>query len=110
MIGLELMPHVPRPSDKGTRKLNHFELIFKVHDYIEDCNDKVEGTVFPITRILHAEIQKYLGENNIEPWSFMTSYRVLIALGFRYSDPNLNSPFQKIHFENFKAQILNKLV
>ena len=46
-----------------------------------ECNDKDnEDAMFPTTKILHKKIQEIEG---IPKWSFTTSYRILLALGFR---------------------------
>ena len=53
----------------------------QVHEYMVECNDKEnEDVMFPTTKILHKKIQEIEG---IPKWSFTTSYRILLALGFR---------------------------
>ena len=59
------------------------KIIFQVHDCIEACNNKEEDAQFPVTKVLHLKIMEYLVSQDIDPWSFMTTYRVLISLGFK---------------------------
>ena len=67
---------------------------FQVHEYIAKCNEKKnDGVAFPTARLIHEEIQKIDG---IPKWAFTTSYRILLAMGFRYSASNRNSPLQVV--------------
>ena len=44
--------------------------------------DDDEEVIFPTARKIHEEIQKIDG---IPKWHFTTTYRILLAMGFRYS-------------------------
>ena len=60
-------------------------LIFpKVHEHIKLCNDKdVDDVEYPTTKNLHSRIMEIEG---IPKWSISTTYRVLLALGFKYEN------------------------
>ena len=47
---------------------------------IKECNEKKEEAVFPTMKNIHARIQNLEG---IPKWSFMTTYRIIAALGFK---------------------------
>ena len=58
-------------------------------DYDSDVDsdvDEDDEVIFPTARKIHEEIQKI---NGIPKWNFTTSYRILLALGFRYKNSNL---------------------
>ena len=62
--------------------MNFYDFL-KVHECFDDVNNKEEDAMYPTGRIIHHKFQDYLSTQGIQGWSFMTSYRVLIALGFR---------------------------
>ena len=72
-------------SLKGTfSKQNHvWTVSFQIHEHIAKCNDKEnDEVIFPTARHMHEKIQEIDG---IPKWNFTTSYRILMAMGFRYT-------------------------
>ena len=67
----------------------------KVHEHLQECNEKKEETLFPTTDILHEKFMKLPG---IPKWGRTTSYKVLLALGFKYAPQFIQLPISRQSF------------
>ena len=71
--------------------------LFQVHEHLKDCNEKKEDTLFPTTTILH---EKFMKLDGIPKWGRTTSYKILLALGFKYIHTCIQCLKSKQPFQN----------